>query len=164
MNYFRCIFFFICSTSVPIVGCSGRLNSSFLISAMCMLSSSSESDHAIVHFRSASDILQSWGLLDLDSNLVPILYMPEPIVYLVLGGFLDSVMVLANWHDDLISPRGDALCHHIPFHQHIACPDADSQLWNNANTFDPDPAADVNELNGQDFKMRARCRTTNLMN
>ena len=64
-----------------------------------MLSSDSDDDDP-AQLNLACDVLQDWGL-DVNADDVPILLLPEPIVYLIMQGEFSEVMFLLEWHSKL---------------------------------------------------------------
>ena len=104
-----------------------------------MLSSDSDDDDP-AQLNLACDVLQDVGL-DVNADDVPILLLPEPILYLIMQGEFSEVMFLLEWHSKLYNsvaqlpwsgkqlfsgiswpPYGSCVWERVGAHETAACP------------------------------------------
>ena len=114
------------------------------------LSSDSEPEDIDTMEYCVGDVLANWDL-DMACDQVPILMMPEPIVYLIAKRKWSTVLLRTAWHEFLVSSTGQRVCsgHHL--FQNIHWPPADSPVWElqgQSRTLPGD--GDIAELNSQD--------------
>ena len=70
-----------------------------------MLSSDSEHDVQVAETEtSVSDILAQWGL-DISPEDIPVLAMPQPIVYLIGRRKWSTILLRTEWHQLLIDRK-----------------------------------------------------------
>ena len=61
------------------------------------------------HPECAADVLRAWGITDTTADNVPVLLLPEPIVYLIINKQWQHLVLLTRWHATLINGYGQSL-------------------------------------------------------
>lgn len=95
------------------------------------MSASASSDGAVddpdIAANDASSILRSWGV-DIDASELPIVTLPEPIVYLIAKRKWDYVWLLTDWHRAVVNGNGKRFTSQ-PLFAELAWPPPDSPSW-----------------------------------
>lgn len=77
----------------------------------------------------ASEIMSNWGIDSVDLNEVPILMLPEPIVFLILKGTWSEIVLSAHWHENLCDSQGRLSWRGKSLFQNLDWPTSDAHLW-----------------------------------
>ena len=114
------------------------------------MSSDSEPEDIDTMEYPVGEVLANWDL-DMACDKVPILMMPEPIVYLIAKRKWSTVLLRTAWHEFLVSSTGQRDCDGHYLFPNIHWPPADSPVWELQGQSCTLPGdGDIAELNSQD--------------